>query len=245
VQEIKAWKGQAKERRLTLLRKAPAIEADSWLQFTQWNVVLSQSKHNMIKTHRFTRVADPDEPELARVCRAWRRILERCLDTLAASDHKDTLKWWKSPKNEVADQHPFELPQNSTSMTKYSGIWQQGLCYWMRTAPAEWGDESETGVQFTNEQLESIQKIRIILQTDPPEDEFTEEEERDQALTTELMQLCMLIVMQDMSKISVYDSPLMHFMAIMGVDAYTKTLRSSFHYTKFLAAVLSKLRKSN
>ena len=31
VQEIEAWKGQAKERRLTLLRKAPAIEADSWL----------------------------------------------------------------------------------------------------------------------------------------------------------------------------------------------------------------------
>jgi hypothetical protein len=94
----------------------------------------------------------------------------------------------------------------------------------MRTAPVEWGDESETGVRFTEEQLESIQKIRTILQTNPPEDEFTEEEERDQALTTELMRLCIGIVMQDMSKISVYDSPLMHFMAIMGVDAHTKTL---------------------
>jgi hypothetical protein len=49
----------------------------------------------------------------------------------------------------------------------------------------------------------------------------------------------MLIVMQDMSKISVYDSPLMHFIAIISVDAYTKTLRLSFHYTKFLAAVRS------
>jgi hypothetical protein len=93
-------------------------------------------------------------------------------------------------------------------------------------------------VQFTKEQLESIQKIRIILQTDLPEDEFIEEEERDQVLTIELMQFCILIVMQDMSKISVYDSPLMHFMAIIGVDAHTKTLRLSFHYTKFLAAVL-------
>jgi hypothetical protein len=238
VQEIEAWKGQAKERRLTLLKRAPAIEADSWLQYTQWNEVLSRSQHNMIKTHRFTREADPDEPELARVTRAWRRILERCLDTLAASDHKDTLKWWKSPKNEVADQHPFELPQNANTITKYSGIWQQGLCYWMRTAPAEWGDESETGVQFTEEQLESIRKIRVMLQTDPWEDEFTEEEERDRELTTELMRFCMLIIMQDMSKITVYDSPLMHFLAVMGVDAHTKTLRSSFHYTKFLAAVL-------
>jgi hypothetical protein len=30
----------------------------------------------------------------------------------------------------------------------------------------------------------------------------------------------------------------MHFMAIIGVDAHTKTLQSLFYYTKFLAAVL-------
>jgi hypothetical protein len=41
-----------------------------------------------------------------------------------------------------------------------------------------------------------------------------------------------------MSKISVYDSPLMHFMAIIGIDIYTKIFRLSFHYTKFLAVVL-------
>jgi hypothetical protein len=29
MQDIEAWKGQAKERRLTLLKKAPAIKADS------------------------------------------------------------------------------------------------------------------------------------------------------------------------------------------------------------------------
>ena len=41
-----------------------------------------------------------------------------------------------------------------------------------------------------------------------------------------------------MSKISVYDSLLMYFIAIIGVDAYIKTLRLSFYYTKFLAIVL-------
>lgn len=48
----------------------------------------------------------------------------------------------------------------------------------------------------------------------------------------------MLIVMQDISKITVYNSPLMHFLAVIGVDAHTKMLRSSLYYTKFLAAVL-------
>jgi hypothetical protein len=49
----------------------------------------------------------------------------------------------------------------------------------MRTALVEWGNESETRVRFIEEQLESIQKIRTILQTDLLEDEFIEEEERD------------------------------------------------------------------
>ena len=77
-----------------------------------------------------------------------------------------------------------------------------------------------------------------MLQTNPPEDEYMEEAEQDRELTTELIRFCMLIVMQDMSKITVYDSLLMHFLAIIGIDTQTKTLRSSFHYTKFLAAVL-------
>jgi hypothetical protein len=29
---------------------------------------------------------------------------------LEATDHKDVLKWWASPKNEAADQRPFEIP---------------------------------------------------------------------------------------------------------------------------------------
>ncbi|KAH8770267.1 hypothetical protein BGZ57DRAFT_440682 [Hyaloscypha finlandica] len=52
------------------------------------------------------------------------------------------------------------------------------------------------------------------------------------------MQFWMLIFLQDMSKINVYDSPLMHSMAIIDVDVCTKTLQSPFHYTNFLAAVL-------
>jgi hypothetical protein len=74
------------ERLLEALKKVPAVEIDSWLQYTGWNEVLSQSKHNLVKTHQFARAPDLDEPELERVLRVWKRILERCLDTLAATD---------------------------------------------------------------------------------------------------------------------------------------------------------------
>jgi hypothetical protein len=86
IQEIEQWKQAAQERRLQALKDIPSIEMDSWLQYTKWNEVLSQSKHNMIKTYEYTHEPDPDEPALNRVIRAWSRILERCLDTLAATD---------------------------------------------------------------------------------------------------------------------------------------------------------------
>jgi soluble cytochrome b562 len=142
VQEIENWKAEAQERRLRALKNVPVVEMDSWLQYTKWNEVLCQSKHNMIKTLRFTREPDPDEVELSRVLRAWNRILERCLDTLAATDQKDALKWWASPKSEAASQNPFELPQNAKSVEKYSGIIEGFICYAMRTAPANWEDET-------------------------------------------------------------------------------------------------------
>jgi Orsellinic acid/F9775 biosynthesis cluster protein D len=121
VREIENWKAEAQERRLRALNNVPAVEMDSWLQYTKWNEVLVQSKHNLVQTFHFARQPDPDEPELGRVLRAWSRILERSLDTLAATDQKDALKWWASPKNEAASQRPFELPQNAKTISRYSG----------------------------------------------------------------------------------------------------------------------------
>ena len=145
VQDIEKWKGEAQERRLRMLKEVPVVEMDSWLRYTKWNNVLSQSKHNLVKTSHYTRMPDPDEPQLERLLRAWNQILERCLNTLEATDHKDVLKWWASPKNEAADQRPFELPQNARSVDKYSEIFACFICYMMRTAPVE-NHTDETGM---------------------------------------------------------------------------------------------------
>jgi hypothetical protein len=128
---------------------------DSWLQYTKWNEVLSQSKHNLVKTFHYTRMPDPDEPQLERLLRAWNRILERCLDTLEATDHKDALKWWGSPRNEAASQRPFELPQNAKTIDKYSGIFACFICYMIRTAPIE--DYAKTG-KLVHFQLPNLNK---------------------------------------------------------------------------------------
>ena len=91
----------------------------------------------------------------------------------------------------------------------------------------------ETGVEFTHAQWQSIQQIHTHLQTEP-----NNEDDQDPLLTAELMRLCMLVVMQDTSKIGLYESPLMHYLAIRGIDPLNKSLYPPLAYTPILGRVL-------
>ena len=96
---------------------------------------------------------------------------------------------------------------------------------------------AETGVVYTEKQWMVIQRIREYLQ-DPEPDEAEDPKKQDYKVTNTLMYLCMLVVMQDTSRIGLYDSPLMHYLAVRGVDEQSKTFRGSFFYTPILAAAL-------
>jgi hypothetical protein len=48
----------------------------------------------------------------------------------------------------------------------------------------------------------------------------------------------MLVVMQDTSRIGLYESPLMHYLAVRGVDEQSKAFRAAFFYTPILAGAL-------
>ena len=51
-----------------------------------------------------------------------------------------------------------------------------------------------------------------------------EAKDRDLDLTIALMHLCMSVVMQDTSSIRLYDSPIMHYLVVCGVDEKSKAL---------------------
>ena len=67
------------------------------------------------------------------------------------------------------------------------------------TAPAEFGDKTETGVIYTQEQWEAIRAIREILESNTTED-TTEDttdnttDDDDSILQSQLMRLCQLII---------------------------------------------------
>ena len=69
-------------------------------------------------------------------------------------------------------------------------------------------------MKYTNAQWKCIQKIRNELDEGDPVDS----EADDPELTNTLMCLCMLTVMQDTSRIRLYESPMIHYLAVRGIN---------------------------
>jgi len=207
-----------------------ATEIDPWLRYTGWEEVLAASKHDLVITTAFTATAAATEPELARLLESWERILQHSLNTHAAvSNYKDILKWWASPKNEVASQRPFELPEKR-SIVRYSQTFARLLCYVMRTAPESFEEETETGVIFSELQWSYIKQVREAV--------VVAEADDDNELDTALMGLIISLLAQDTSQLLLYESPVMHYLAVCGVNPQTKRFYPSFQYTPILAHMI-------
>jgi hypothetical protein len=207
-----------------------ATEIDPWLRYTGWEEVLAASKHDLVTTAAFTATAAATEPELARLLESWERILQYSLNTHAAvSNYKDILKWWASPKNEVASQRPFELPEKK-SIVRYSQTFARLLCYVMRTAPESFEEETETGVIFSELQWSYIKQVREAV--------AEAEADNDNELDTALMGLIISLLAQDTSQLLLYESPVMHYLAVRGVNPQTKRFYPSFRYTPILAHMI-------
>ena len=99
--------------------------------------------------------------------------------------------------------------------------------------------EAETGGTYSRNQWRAIQHIRDHLESpESPPSDSADLKDQDPNLTNALMCLCMLVVMQDTSRIKLYESPIMHYLAVRGVDEKSKALRSPFFYTPILAGAL-------
>jgi superfamily II DNA helicase RecQ len=207
-----------------------ATEIDPWLRYTGWEEVLAGSKHDLVTTVAFTATATADEPKLARLIQSWERILQRSLNTHATvSNYKDILKWWASPKNEVVNQRPFELPEKR-SITRYSQTFTRLLCYVIRTAPESIDEETKTGVTFSKLQLTYVKTVQEAVAVAVADD--------NNELDTALMGLIISLLAQETSQMLLYESPVMHYLAIRGVNPQTKRFYSPFQYTPILAHMI-------
>jgi hypothetical protein len=134
----------------------------------------------------------------------------------------------------VASQLPFELPEKR-SLIRYSQTFQRLLCYIIRAAPEEPGEDSETGVTFSAEQWICIQNVREMLKQLVAVEEA---ETEDYELTMALMGLIITLITQDTSQLLLYESPVMHYLAVRSVNPQTERFYPSFQYTPTLAHMI-------
>lgn len=86
--------------------------------------MLNSARYDTVQTYEFLRFPGPEENRVRHLLREWDLIKTSALDTPEDVDHKDALKKWLPPNNEVASQHPFELLQRSRTLDKYSRMWR-------------------------------------------------------------------------------------------------------------------------
>jgi hypothetical protein len=105
-----------------MLERAPAQEIDPWLQYTSWETVLRRSKHDLMTTAKYAREPDADETDLSRLITVWGAYCGAVLGYAGRDRPEGRAQVVASPKNEVASQRPFELPQSSHTIVKYSKV---------------------------------------------------------------------------------------------------------------------------
>jgi hypothetical protein len=97
----------------------------------------------------------------------------------------------------------------------------------MCTAP-ESDEDTETGITFSELQLDEVNNIRAAVVMAVTEDK----------LDVAVMRLIISLLCQDTSQLLVYESPVMHYLAIRGINTHTKAFYPSFRYTLYLAHML-------
>jgi hypothetical protein len=84
---------------------------------------------------------------------------------------------------------------------------------------------------FTSEQWDIIQELHKVLQ-EPVADN------NDRIVTVAVLKLIISLITEDVSQMSLYETPIMHYLAIRAINTATQTFRSPALYTPILAQIL-------
>lgn len=105
-----------------------------WYSRTGWPEHMA--KRNLTYLAHARRLPDRDEKELKQVCSVVDMLIERCVSGLSTLAH-ETRRWLRSAKREEVDVRPMGRLENADSQERYTGYWQQFICYCLRLIAAE------------------------------------------------------------------------------------------------------------
>jgi superfamily II DNA helicase RecQ len=261
---LSQWKAQRLEHEKELEKadeKIAKTDHTGWFKRTGWPEHLAG--RNLKYLAYASRVPDRDERQLQQAGKIVDIAIEKSVAGLSTL-HPETRRWLRSAKREEIDARPMARLQNPESQARYAGYVKRFVYYSLRVLtepePASTSTSSESDSDSDTEESGSendnrrnrrnkdfLQDARELFPWKPYQkaraEQFWSSLELDEepAQLNILFKLMESIIFQTLDH-EPFESPLIHFLAILGIDEQTNRLRKADNYSFMLAGVVYYVR---
>ena len=236
----KALQLKHEEAQLQMERETAKTDRTGWFNMTGWPEHLAES--NMKHLSYASRLPDRDEAQLQKAAKAVDAMVEQSvagLSTLA----RQTRRWLRSAKREEPDGKPMARLQEPASQARYARYWKRFVCYCLRVVGSSsggGGSSSSSSSSDHDSDDDMLKDARRLFRW----------QRRQKQLAVELLQSLdgndaddhvekMLRLSASFVLESVGDEPfssgLVHFLAVLGIDAEMGRLLTAVDFSYMLA----------
>lgn len=214
----------------------PGVPDTPWLIRTKWRLhfqtrdlaaIADQTKHPGRQDENDIDII------LSIIVHATRSYFEHALKIAVNSSHP-LLRWARSISSTNPAPAPFRFVQNHSSFQRYVRYWSRMLCFLCRsTFPY-----SSTHQFLHLNSIQSQHLQTVIIQAEHCVEDVPDAHSN---LQTAIHHLFLSLIQQYIPE-SPFDSPLLNFLACLGIDPRTSTFRHPTTYTPILAAFVYCIR---
>jgi superfamily II DNA/RNA helicase len=209
------------------MKAMPGTDRTGWYSLTGWPEHLVDSDYK--KLSQAIRLPSQGEARLQKAAKAVQALIEQGvagLRTLA----RDTRCWLRSAKREGPDTRPLGRLQNAESQTRYARYWAQFVCYCLRVATDAAPEDARRLFVWQGCQRELTLELWQSLDANSEDDHIQK-----------ILALSAAFLFTSVGN-EPFKSGLVHFMAVLGIDADRGRLRMAEHYSYMLAGVMYCIR---
>ncbi|OLL24154.1 ATP-dependent DNA helicase tlh1, partial [Neolecta irregularis DAH-3] len=200
-------------------------DTNAWFQYTGWAEYFKNK--NIIHISHMSRIPDREEVKLKLASKLMDDMFDQCIDILKTLP-KELCRWLRSTKKADPDMRPLAPLQDKTSQNRYVAYWKRFIYYCLRLV-----DEGDKEIVLHGIHFDALQKNQLELISELLQNSHTNTDK----LVQNFLAMSASFLMQKLEG-KIFHNPIIHFMAVMGIDERRGQFRQALHYTYILAGLL-------
>jgi hypothetical protein len=214
-------------------------EVSPWLELTRWSTYLRG--HSLSDAARLGALPVAGSKFLLEIlCKSIDRLVDSahrsvCEDRINAFDQMRINSFLQRPR--AADK-PLMVKLQKPTYKRYSSIWKRLLCFVHRTMqPCQ---RLQLQHRLTPTQITHYDRMMMSAETtlhDDPSTGGTSASAKVSMIDRNCLQFCVSLLDHDL-KASIFESSILGFLAVLGIDEVKGILREAYHYTPMLSGFI-------